>query len=34
MEGYLELWQGFFSRWTKYYFKIHEDMLMFGPSKE
>jgi hypothetical protein len=34
MEGYLEVWQGFFSRWSKYYFRIIEDTLIFGPTKE
>lgn len=28
------MWQGFFSRWVKYYFRIHEELLMFGPTKE
>ena len=34
MEGYLEIWQGFFSRWTKNYFRLMDDTLLFGPSKE
>ena len=34
MEGYLEVWVGFFSRWTQYYFRLHEDTLYFGPGKD
>ena len=34
MEGYMELWQGVFSRWAGYYFRIHEDILLFGPKRE
>ena len=33
-EGWLEVWQGFFSRWSREYFRIREDTLEFGSTKE
>lgn len=34
MEGYLEIWQGFFTRWCQYYFRLIDDTLIFGPNKD
>lgn len=28
MEGYLDKKEGFFGSWVKYYFILHEDMLL------
>jgi len=34
MQGYLQLWQGYISRWSKYYFRIHEELLIYGPNPQ
>ncbi len=33
MEGYLQKKEGFFSGWVKYYFILHEDMLIYLDKK-